>query len=128
MIAAAGAARRRRHRIRLMAASDPATYTLAGQDIPLGISFHESGATKRRHARLATTTRATAQENRMSNQSDTSIFYLLGGISFFALAVILFMISPRHDSATLLPIGGVTIAGVLSLIAYFGTRGRGGPG
>lgn len=61
----------------------------------------------------------------MSNQTDTSIFYLLGAIGFFALAVIIYVISPVHDSGTLLPIAGITIAGVLSLVAYFGTRRKG---
>jgi hypothetical protein len=62
----------------------------------------------------------------MSNQPDASVFYLLGGISFFILAVILFILSPRHDAGTLLPVGGIAIAGALEIVAYVGTRGKSG--
>ncbi len=64
----------------------------------------------------------------MSQLPDTSVFYLLGGIGFFILAVILFIISPIRDAGALVPIGGITLAGVLSIVAYFGTRGRGNTG
>jgi hypothetical protein len=61
----------------------------------------------------------------MSQLPDASVFYLLGGISFFILALILYIISPQRDAGTLLPLAGIAVAGALSLVAYFGTRRKG---
>lgn len=62
----------------------------------------------------------------MTGQRDLSIFYLLGGIGFILLAVFSLVISSNRDTTTLLTSGGMALAGVLAILAYFGTRsGRG---
>jgi hypothetical protein len=56
----------------------------------------------------------------MSNRRILAYCYLLGGIGFFVLAVILFVTSTQRDGLTLLTIAGVVLAGILALIAYRG--------
>jgi hypothetical protein len=57
----------------------------------------------------------------MPNQRLISYCYLVGGIGFLVLAVILFFTSSPRDGLTLLTIAGVAVAGILALIAYRGT-------
>ncbi len=57
----------------------------------------------------------------MPNQRLLSYCYLVGGIGFLVLAVILFFTSSPRDGLTLLTIAGVAVAGILALIAYRGT-------
>jgi hypothetical protein len=57
----------------------------------------------------------------MTNKRLLAYCYLLGGIGFLVLAVILFFTSSPRDGLTLLTIAGVVVAGILALIAYRGT-------
>jgi hypothetical protein len=57
----------------------------------------------------------------MTNKRLLAYCYLLGGIGFLVLAVILFFTSSPRDGLTLLTIAGVAVAGILALIAYRGT-------
>ncbi len=53
---------------------------------------------------------------------DLSIFYLLGGIGFIVLAVILFVSGPKSGMDSVLGVGGELLAGVFLIVAYFGMR------
>ena len=57
----------------------------------------------------------------MANKRLLSYCYLVGGIGFLILAVILFFTSSPRDGLTLLTIAGIAVAGVLAIIAYWGT-------
>jgi hypothetical protein len=56
------------------------------------------------------------------SQPDLSIFYLLGGIGFLALAVTLLVSGPQPGTDSVLGIGGTLLAGLLLIVAYIGLR------
>jgi hypothetical protein len=56
------------------------------------------------------------------NRLDLSLFYLLGGLGFLALAAIVFFVSPQRDIITLMTAFGMLVAGLLALTAFFGIR------
>jgi hypothetical protein len=58
----------------------------------------------------------------VSNQRDLSIFYLLGGIGFLALAFILYLSGPLSASDSVFGVGGALVAGIFLIIAYIGMR------
>ncbi len=60
--------------------------------------------------------------SRRPRQPDLSVFYLLGGIGFVALAVILLLSKPQPGTDSVLGIGGTLLAGLLLIVAYVGLR------
>jgi hypothetical protein len=58
----------------------------------------------------------------VSNQRDLSVFYLLGGIGFLAIAAILFITGPKSGLDSVLGVGGELVAGLLLIVAYVGMR------
>jgi hypothetical protein len=60
--------------------------------------------------------------SRRPSQPDLSVFYLLGGIGFVALAVILLVSGPQPGTDSVLGIGGTLLAGLLLIVAYVGLR------
>lgn len=58
----------------------------------------------------------------MRDRLDLSVFYLLGGLGFLALAAIVFFTSPQRDAITVLTAFGMLAAGILAITAFFGIR------